>query len=381
MPVDQGNLLALRTAGERARMQDLQSLLAHSLASPDDDQRRTALSNRIDDRDKWAADLHGRPDAWEEWHSQARSADTLVDEIVALLMTRLLRSEGLDGGAFDSAEALIHELTQAAGVKPLVLAHTQEMESIDHTRSTVSLRFPGSRIWDVPFLGHEFGHHAVEQVHHLEPALSDRRPLQEIADATAQTLSAAGETADRSRKHADELMADVLATISCGPTYPVACLVLRVPGDAQASRASSSHPSWRDRVAVMRETLDALTDITGHARYQQQRETVVDPLACQVVGSHPAVAAAGELASRQAVKAVLKHRPDLVYRDADRAIQVSGQLSSKAERRLPEGASVRAIVDGAWRWRLSHPGDEETTIAGIATGWCRTVHAARGAPR
>ncbi len=370
--LDQTHLAKIRLSGEAARMRHLERLLGRAAPEESNEARRTALCNRIRRRAAWAAELTTSADAWQEWHSELRSADDLVDEVVALLMTHLLRSDGLDEGTFDAAEALVDELTKAAGVEPLVLAHTQEMESIDHSRRSVSLRFPGSQVWDLPFLGHEFGHHVVDQLRHLEPGLADRRPLRDVAMSTAQTLAADGETPDRSVKHAEELLADVLATICCGPTYPIACLILRVPGDAQSARATSSHPAWRDRVATMCETLDALSDETRQARHRNQRQGVVDPLADQLLpGTRVAVSAGGEVAARQACKAVCTHRPGLVYAAADRAIHASGLLAQDSEPDPPDDVSVRAVLDGAWRWRMAHPSDDDTDVVTRATAWCR----------
>lgn len=377
MELDLAQVLAFRLEGERARMRDLESLALRATPRESDNNRRTSLTDRIHRRAARAAELGHASDGWEEWQTDATSADDLVDEVVALLLTQMLRSDVLDDGTFDAAEALIEELTDAAGVHRLVLAHTQELESINHTRSSVSLRFPGSRIWDLPFLGHELGHHLVEQLRHIEPGLADRRPLLKVTESAAGTLEAANETSTRARNHADELMADALATICCGPTYPLACLVLRVPGGIQATRPSESHPAWRDRIATMSETLDALSDDTGQARHRQQRESTLDPLARRVLGAVPAVSAGGEIAARGAAKALLGHRPGLVYAEADRAILVS-ELLAQDGGSPPSGTPVRAVLDGAWRWRLAHPGEDDTDVVTRATTWCRPALVSQG---
>ncbi len=370
-------VLAFRLAGERARMDDLRSLALRATPHESDQQRRTSLTDRIDRRLARTAALRDAATGWEEWQTDATAADDLVDEVVALLLTQMLRSEGLADGTFDAAEALIAELTGAAGVDRLVLAHTQELESINHARSSVSLRFPGSRIWELPFLGHELGHHLVEHLRHLEPGLADRRPLREVTMFTAATMEAADQTPTQARSHADELMADALATICCGPTYPLACLVLRVPGGVQASRPSASHPAWRDRVATMCETLDALSDVTGQARYRQQRADMIDPLALRVLGAVPAVSAGGEIAARGAAREVRAHRNGLVYTEADRAILVS-ELLATGQGSPPPGTSVRAVLDGAWRWRLAQPEADDADAVSRATRWCRPAPASPG---
>src|SRR5262249_51845428 len=128
-------------------------------------------------------------DSWESWTDTAADADALVGETISLLVTRLIRTQGLDGGVFDAAEAFLAELSSRADVPLTVLGQTQELESIDHVRNSVSVRFPGSRIWELSFLGHEFGHHATNHIGHIEPALSEKRPLLDASAAVAQTLS------------------------------------------------------------------------------------------------------------------------------------------------------------------------------------------------
>jgi hypothetical protein len=277
-PPDLAQMLAMRVVSEEARMADLIQLLPVATQGQNEI-KRDRYRARINDRLRWVRRLNGTQDGWQEWGDGASDADALIDELVALLMTQLLRSHGLDSGTFDAAERLVAELVDSAGVRSLVLGHTQLMELLDHTRATVSMRFPGSRIWDAPILGHEFGHHATQELPHIEPALRARRPLSELSARIAALLSGEGTSPERAASHAEELLADCVATVACGPTYVIACLSLRVPPGAKAAIASRTHPCWQDRIAAMREVLDALTHQTGQGRYRQQRENVIDPLA------------------------------------------------------------------------------------------------------
>lgn len=367
MPIEQQALLRFRAAGERARMDDLDTLLQSTMVGGIGE-RRVSLGDRIAHRLRWTDGLDSLPNGWDQWHAELLTADDLVDEVVAMLLTGLLRSAGLDRGTFRAAEALTREITSTAGVSGLVVGQTQELESINHTRRSVALRFPGCRVWDLVFLGHELGHHLVDNLTHLEPILADRRPLTDVVEAVAGTLSEGGLRTSRAAKHAHELMADVVATISCGPTYPIACLALRVPGDQGAAIPTDTHPSWIDRVATIRATLDELSAATGLARYRQQRADVVDPVALEVLGRVPTPGAGSELAAQRGVAAVIQHRPGLVYREADRAITVSECLTGGVTT-LPPGTSVRAILDGAWRWRLTHPTADDAQIVRQVLDW------------
>jgi hypothetical protein len=366
---DLDDVLGMRLAGAQARMADLQRLLPYAAG---DEDRRTGLANRISGRTGWITQLSG-DDAWTRWDTGDPTAELLVDEVVALALTRLLRDSGVDAGVFDSAEAFLAELVGAAGIPGVVLGQTQEFESVDHTRASVALRFPGSRVWDLPFLAHELGHHAVRQLPHVEPALRDNRPLAQVVTAVHATLLDLDQPDGRADAHANELVADALATICCGPTYPVACLCLRVPVGGRGTRASETHPSWADRVAAMCSVLDELSDTTGLARYRQQRSNLVDPLAEAVLARRPVASAAVAQAAQRTVSTVSRHRPGLVYRDADRGIDVAEHLTRRAAG-PPEDATVASVLDGAWRWRLAgaRPPDEDEA-AGLVANYCRQI--------
>jgi hypothetical protein len=365
-------LLAMRIIGEQARMEDLVSMLPLATQGQDDS-NRDRYRTRINDRLSWMADVNHDADGWQGWVDGASDADVLVDELVALSMTQLLRSHGLDSGTFDAGESLVAELVDSAGLPTLVLGHTQLMEALDHTKATVSMRFPGSRIWDVAILGHEFGHHAVQELPHREPVHRAKRPLSELSATISQQLSEEGTKSWRTASHAEELLADCVAAAVCGPTYVIACLTLRVPPGVSAATESDTHPPWRCRVAAMREVLDALTEHTRLGRYRQQRESVIDPLASAILGSLPTPSAAAESAAYETVKRLRRHCPQLIYGEANLAIEVAERLTNR-DPQPPDHATIRSVLDGAWRWRLARATrQQDPAIASIAVDYCREI--------
>ncbi|TWF74456.1 hypothetical protein FHX44_11336 [Pseudonocardia hierapolitana] len=362
----------MRLAGEAARMSDLQRLLPRAAAAGTNS-RRVGLGDRLLRHQTWAQALAASEDGWTRLTDELARADALVDELVALLMTQLLRESGLAEGTFDAAEAFLDELVGLAGIPGLVLGQTQELESVDHTRASVAMRFPGARVWDLPFLAHEFGHHATATLRNLDPGLSDNRPLAATVTAVGKALADAGTSPARAEAHASELVADAVATLCCGATYPIACLCLRVPPVPAATQANQSHPAWTTRIAVTRIVLDALTEETKRAGYRQMRERVVDPLARTLLGRVPDASPAALEAARRTVRTVRRHRPGLVYGDVDAAIEVAGFLV-RLDPVPPQDATVAAVVDGAWRWRLDRvdPADDEA-VGLLVTRYCAAV--------
>jgi hypothetical protein len=240
----------------------------------------------------------------------------------------------------------------------------------------VALRFPGSRVWDLPFLAHEFGHHLVAQLPHYEPAFPDKRPLRDVVVAVTRALSAVDQPlpSDQATAHAHELVADAVATVCCGPTYPVACLCLRVPPGTHASARSATHPAWRDRVAATRATLEAFSDHTGLSRYRARLSSDVDPLVEALLGQVPSTPPAAAEAADRTVAAILRHRRELAYGEGDAAIEVAEGLRRNPRPSLPPaGATVAAVVDGAWQWRLTRTSNEDDGVAGLVVQLCRTI--------
>lgn len=365
------DILGFRVDAERERMSDLERLLPFAtdgFAA----ERRDGLSDRIRARVSWAANLLSSGDGWTELSAGVNDADLLTDEVVALATTRLMRQQGLDTGAFDAAEALIARLAALSGLKPLILGHTQEWESMNHTRGTVSLRYPGSRLWDLPFLAHEFGHHAIVHLPNLESVL-DERPLERVVSRAANLRDTDVETANLASSRANELVADAFATVTCGPCYPIACLALRVPVGRGAVVARGGHPAWSERVAVMRSTLDFLSAETRLPRYVQQRLDVVDPLVRSVLGRMPDETLAAEEVAGSTVRAILTHRSSLVFRSGDEGIAVHAALRCR-QRTVPVDADVRAVLDGAWRWRLNRCDSRaDHDVGRLATEYCRSL--------
>jgi hypothetical protein len=288
-----------------------------------------------------------------------------------MLMTRLLRDSELDRGVFDVAEALLAELSAAGGVPPVVIAQTQDIESVDHLRSAVSMRFPGARVWGLPVLAHEFGHHLVAHLRHREPAFSERRPLQDVVEHTSRLFG----DERLGTAHAHELVADALATVILGPTYSIACLCLRVPTAAERPNParSATHPPWGRRIATMRAVLDEMSLQSGHARFRSQRETVIDPLTTTVLGTLDAPGDAECLIAESVVKAIRTHRANLVYGGADVAIALAERLASGSQEPV-EAMTVATVIDAAWRWRLVHScTDDVADVVATMVAWCRAT--------
>ncbi|MGW4210987.1 hypothetical protein ACWEIJ_23560 [Lentzea sp. NPDC004789] len=358
-PPDLAALLRMRIASEQARIEDLRRMLA--LVG---DRRQVGFTDRV------AA--HGRSidtDDWDAFGDAMAGAGPLVQELLATTTTWLLRRENLGGEVFGAAEGLLGHLTAAAGLPEVVLGHTPGFEQSDVVRASVSVHFPGAQLWDLPFLAHEFGHHLVPRLPHREPGLSDRRPLAGVLSAVARAYPEGGE---RAQRQAEELLADAVATVCSGHTYALACLCLRAPDGRTASTAQGVHPSWRERVATMCATLDALSETLGMPRFRMMRQSRIDPVSTALFGEPPAPTALAADVAQQTVETLCAHRPGLVYLSGDVAATVGTHLA-RADSCPPPGATLPAVLDAAWGWRMQHPGEDERPVAALALRYCREI--------
>jgi hypothetical protein len=71
----------------------------------------------------------------------------------------------------------------------------------------------------------------------------------------------------------------------------------------------------------------------------------------------------------------------LIYSDANLAIEIAERLTNR-EPQPPDDATIRSVLDGAWRWRLARATrQEEPVIEDIAVGYCREITGRRMAQR
>jgi hypothetical protein len=307
---------------------------------------------------------------WTTLADAAAEARRLHGEIFALVQGRLFRSAGLDDGVSAAADRLLEHVRRRCAARAVLTTFGPEAESVDHTIGLVRLQFPGTTVWDLPFCVHEFGHHAVRELPHVQPARRTERPLQEVLDGQF------GTAAGLSMSHAHELVADVFATYSMGAVYPLACLVQRVV-PVTAGTDSDTHPSWARRVAAMVATLRHLGTESGDLRYADAAAQTVLPAWRRAVGTAEPATPDGmrlDVFARTVVQALHRHAEALRYRDGDQAVQVRAALTGDpGSAARPPDATPAAVIDGAWRWRQQNPENFVRAwrqVNDLSLSWC-----------
>jgi hypothetical protein len=386
-------LLGMRVAEQRAQLTRIKACLDTApleltpmLRSSLDKKLRDCLSEF--DEVRREARL-GVGTAWLSYGHAVSYADRLRNEVFCFVAGAMLRRDGIDEGVGRVAELLLDELAGRSGLANRLmttLSFTTEEESLDRTINLVRLRFPGAGVWDLPVVAHEFGHYLLREC----PAVRDdlERPF---ASLVAGPIDSGGLLDDKGvipdAEHAaariEELFADVCATYALGPAYPLAAAAFRVPHLA-LDMDSPTHPRWRYRIAVMVGTLRWMAHETGSHGLVVDRW--VRPLLAALPGSDagesvsPVAANSTERLVDRMARELTRHAGGLRYGMDDTPDRVAAELargSAVVNARLPAGCTIAHVLDGAWRWRLSHPDVNSTAdlaaVNATVVGLCKRI--------
>jgi hypothetical protein len=375
------DILGQRIDGECDRLDRMEALLDGPLLaevlSPD---TLISLKGQVADcrTSVRRAERYSGQGGWTTLAAAAAEARRLRGEIFALVQGQLFRTAGLDDGVSAAAGRLLEHVRRRCAARAVLTTFSPEVESVDHTIGLVRLQFPGTTVWDLPFCVHEFGHHAVRELPHVQPVRRTERPLQEVLEGPF------GIGAGLSTSHAHEVVADVFATYAMGAAYPLACLVQRVD-PVRAGTDSDTHPSWDRRVVAMLAALRHLGTESGDLRYADAATQTVLPAWRSAAGTAEPIAPDGprlDVFARTVVQALYRHAGALRYRDGDQAVQVRAALAGDARTAArPAAASPAAVIDGAWRWRQQ---DFQRFARGwrqvndLALSWCADASLDRG---
>ena len=373
-------LLQFRVAEELRELDRIWGLLVRSpgeLART----RYTSFNSKYSERRRQLNELRKfavGPPPWRKYNNAVKAARSFEREIFCYVAGRLLREKGFDQGVGTVADLLLQELAERTGIDNHLITtlefdfggDTLEFDSgretMDPLIDLVRLNFPGAGIWDLPILAHEFGHYAIRELPGVDD--SEYRPMFELMRCLAAENPGQGQ-----RQQVEELLADVYATYTVGPAYPLSCIVLRVPPDPD--RAWETHPSWRARVTAMIETLRQMTQLSGKRCFRIAADEDVRPLWLAMCGDARPEPEANELERLQRwttrITAELhQHVNGLMYDDGWRVDSLTHLLTVRTNWESPPvGSTVAHILNAAWRWRLD--GDHTTAELDSAAERCR----------
>jgi hypothetical protein len=293
-----------------------------------------------------------RPDGTlrSEWLSALQSkAANLFGEALTLKLARCIRN-GIDSGMCSVADRLLAELA-AVTLKLPHLSTVADTEFTGVSARIVRLRYPATSIWDLPVLGHEFGH-SFGPLWYVPDAV-DHYPQQvflENRTLGSPTLN-------------DEYFCDLLATFMLGPCYVSMCIIDRF--DPTFNQDSPTHPADLKRAWWVLRGLellaDSLTEPDNKVEYRAIASSLRDLWRKHLADSglrdlSEDVATVLELAVQSLFSKLHLGLPNAAY---TRLSNAWGLLADYKEQQPPPHApvSVADLVNAAWLERVNHLGD------------------------
>lgn len=211
------------------------------------------LGRRIVDEDGVSTHL------LERFGTLNTATDGVVRETSALANGVLARERSLDGGACAQADLLIAELS--VDVDPNLVRATipGDTEFLHRGSDLIRRRLPDHGLWDLPVMGHEFGHVIVQ--HRTWKPKEDQ--MVEVGSRVVTGWP------DCSEGLGEEHFCDVFATYALGPSYAATMLLHRLNPHASTTNGDT-HPADPRRAAVVLTALGQLSkDEPAYSRYTE----------------------------------------------------------------------------------------------------------------
>jgi hypothetical protein len=197
---------------------------------------------------------------WDRFRDIQRDCEPLFQECLALVEGALTRTAGLDNGLCQIADTLLSHLSDRSGIPWGRFTIVAENEFFANMAQIIRMRYAEETIWNLPVVGHEFGHFVGPKLEVYGADGRSRYPFQALLERERQ----------RGLKYwslMHEHFADLFATYALGPAYAYTCILLRFdPGTAYSE--GSGHPSAAKRVYFILNVLEKM---------DQAQEGVVRP--------------------------------------------------------------------------------------------------------
>ena len=288
---------------------------------------------------------------WSALASTQGDIQRLGQETLAYVAGSLARQAGSDEGLCALADLLLDHI---GSLEPRLnwrgFAVLAETSFLGDLAEVVRLRYPGFSYWHLPMAAHEFGHFAT-------PTIRVRKRDGSFIGTEYPVEAFLEQRWDRNDQkkwfHAHEHLADIFATYVLGAAYAYYVLFLEIrPTNVRS--VTTTHPSWRDRVAVITQTLGRLVQSAG----------VTSQILDDVEMRWRAILELGDAEAAQPdplsgyvdflLPMLDRHLKGLRYSSFPVAQQLAGHLRAKASR--PSATlTPRDIINASWLARLDDP--------------------------
>lgn len=253
-----------------------------------------------------------------------RRTNDLFAEALTLRSADFIRNGQFDKGMCLVADKLLAELGRAVVFEVPHLSTLAESDFFGSSARVVRLRYPSVSIWELPVLGHEFGH-SFGPEWRVQGALQPR-PYEWFRENSKL----------RPVIIADEYFCDLLATFLLGPAYAYMCILQRF--DPTNTVDDETHPSDLKRAWWVLRGLERLAEMASP----------------ETAAHYNGIAAT----LRGFWQAYLSESTRAALTDTDRLDKASEELFAKMEAGLP----LAAYTDSGPVWGLVRQYNDGTPV-------------------
>lgn len=95
---------------------------------------------------------------WKDLQADRKECDAIFEEFLACLGGALIRQAQLDNGVCTIADKILADLSSRSDIPWTRMTILGEGDFFADMTEIIRLRFPEFTIWNLPIVGHEFGH-------------------------------------------------------------------------------------------------------------------------------------------------------------------------------------------------------------------------------
>ena len=192
------------------------------------------------------------------WSSNA--GQTLMEKCLLYLQAAQSRIHSADADLCATVDLLFEEIAHDAKLAWSSYTIFSADDSYDKDSEVVRTRYPISGVWDLPLSVHEFGHYLCDKLRAKSADGSRGESIKKfIEDEAKRRID------DRSKPYGrhwaiwlEEVFADVFATVSLGPAFGYASVVLRFNPTDPSQERDGKHPADAKRVFIVLTALQLL---------------------------------------------------------------------------------------------------------------------------
>jgi|SRR6478609_1486468 len=298
--------------------------------------------------------------AWDHLLAARLGGAAPLQEALAMLSGMLLRRAALDDDVSLMAHVLQRDLKRRLKRVSWPMACVPDVEERYHRVSElIRFRFPDRSAWCLPLLAHEVGHAVVAGFSEAEPGTSN------------STLAFQQKfTTDTER----EMVCDVIGTLTLGPAFVSACLLLRFM-PRSADEVFDSHPAELERAIVMLAVLRSMQQLGPTADWLEQKWSQ----AITAAGSAPVsqdraaeIQAVGEKMSAFTLERI----PELPYHTMSMARLLADEIGRGRRPHIEGSTTMLDALNAIWLVRRRAWDDTGVLAAQTARAChelCRTI--------